>query len=488
VPDTLSATQSLGFLLPEIVLTAGLLLVLLLDLPAARRSGMILGVTVVFFLLGFLATFGVNSERALLAGGMFASDPLAVFVKRFATLTSAFVVCMSFLTPEVSRRRAGEFGILLLSVTIGMCLMASASDLLTLYLSVEMVSIGSYVLAGFLKESRASGEAALKYVIFGAMASGLMIYGASLLYGLTGQTNLAQIQLVLQTGQISRPALLLAIVFIFAGIGYKVSAAPFHMWTPDVYEGAPTAVTAFLSVGPKAAGFALLIRFFFSTLAAPFGAAWQAVADLNWPLLLSVIAAATMTIGNVTALVQTNVKRMLAYSSIAHAGYILMGAVTLNQEGGMAILFYLTTYYLMNLGAFLVVILVARQIGSEEIADYRGLIHRAPFLTIAMTIFLLSLTGIPLTAGFIGKVYIFAAVVNQKIYWLALVGVLNSVVSLVYYARVFKTMTLEAPASHAPLAEPAYGRALLALLVIPTIVFGLYWGPLADITTRAFQF
>jgi len=488
VLEALSAQQSLGFMLPELVLTAGLILTLLLDLPKERRPGMVQAVAVAFFLLGFLATFGVNDERALLAGGMFASDPLAVFIKRFATLTSAFIVLMSTLTPEVSRRRTGEFAVLLFSVTIGMCLMASATDLLTVYLSVEMVSLGSYVLAGFLKEERASSEAALKYVIFGALASGLMIYGASLLYGLTGYTNLWDIQRVLAAGDISRPALLLSVVLIFAGLGYKVSAAPFHMWTPDVYEGAPTAVTAFLSVGPKAAGMALLVRFFFLTLAVPFEAGWQAVANLNWPLLLGAIAAATMTIGNVTALVQTNVKRMLAYSSIAHAGYILMGAVTLNGEGGMAILFYLTTYYLMNLGAFLVVILVKRQIGSEEISDYKGLIHRAPFLTIAMTIFLLSLTGIPLTAGFIGKVYLFAAVVNQKIYWLAIIGVLNSVVSLVYYARVFKTMTLEAPTTTAPLAEPALGRALLAVLVIPTIILGLYWGPLAEITARAFSF
>jgi NADH-quinone oxidoreductase subunit N len=486
--EALSATQSLGFLLPEIVMTVGLLMVLLLDLSPQKNPRLIHAVTVAFFLFAFISTFGVNSERALLAGGMFASDPLAVFIKRFASLTSAFVVLMSLLTPEVSRRRAGEFGVLLFSVTIGMCLMASSTDLLSLYLSVEMVSIGSYVLAGFLKEDRKSNEAALKYVIFGALASGLMIYGASLLYGLTGYTNLADIQSVLVGGNVARPALLLAIVLVFAGIGYKVSAAPFHMWTPDVYEGAPTAVTAFLSVGPKAAGFALLVRFFFSTLAVPIEEGWQVIASLDWPLLLSVIAAATMTIGNVTALVQTNVKRMLAYSSIAHAGYILMGAVTLNGEGGMAILFYLATYYLMNLGAFLVVILISRQIGSEEIADYRGMIYRAPFLTIAMTIFLLSLTGIPLTAGFIGKVYIFAAVVNQQIYWLAVIGVLNSVVSLYYYARVFKTMTLEMPPTYDKLAEPAFGRALLAVLVIPTIVFGLYWGPLAEITTRAFSF
>jgi NADH-quinone oxidoreductase subunit N len=351
-----------------------------------------------------------------------------------------------------------------------------------------MVSLSSYILAGFLKEERPSNEAALKYVIFGALASGLMIYGASLLYGLTGQTNLLDIRQIVATGGLSRPALLISVIFIFAGLGYKVSAAPFHMWTPDVYEGAPTAVTAFLSVGPKAAGFALLVRFFFSTFAVPFEAGWRAVTSIDWPLLLAVVAAATMTIGNVTALVQTNVKRMLAYSSIAHAGYILMGAVTLNGEGGMAVLFYLTVYYLMNLGAFLVVILVARQLGSEDVSAYKGLIHRAPFLAIAMTIFLLSLTGIPLTAGFIGKVYLFAAVVNQKLYWLAVVGLLNSVVSLYYYAKVFKAMTLDEPPSTEPLAEPVLGRALLAFLVVPTIVFGLYWSPLARITIQAFRF
>ncbi len=487
--EALSTQESLAYLYPEIVMTVGMILVLLLDLPKKRNVPMIQGITILFFVLGFVATFAIPAQRALLAGAMFSSDPLAVFIKRFATLTSAFVVVMGLLTPEISKRRATEFAVLLFSVTIGLCLMGSAADLLTLYLGVEMVSIGSYVLAGFLKEDRRSNEAALKYVIFGGLASGLMIYGASLLYGLTGYTNLLDIREILVSGGADqRPALLMASVLIFAGIGYKVSAAPFHMWTPDVYEGAPTVVTAFLSVGPKAAGFALLLRFFFNTLAVPVGGAWEVVSSLNWPLLLAVVACATMTIGNVTALVQTNVKRMLAYSSIAHAGYILMGAVTLNSEGGMAILFYLVTYYLMNLGAFLVVILVSRQIGSEEIADYRGLIYRAPFLTISMTIFMLSLTGIPLTAGFIGKVYLFAAVVNQKLYWLAVIGVLNSVVSLYYYVRVFKTMTLEQPAEHAPLAEPALGRALLAVLVVPTIVFGLYWGPLADLTTRAFRF
>jgi len=488
VLEALSTQQSIPYLYPELVMTIGMILVLILDLPKKRNVGMIRGVTVLFFLLAFASTFAIPDQRALLAGAMFSADPFALFMKRFATLTSAFVVVMGFLTPEISRRRATEFAVLLFSVTVGLCLMSSAADLLTLYLSVEMVSIGSYVLAGFLKEDYRSNEAALKYVIFGALSSGLMIYGASLLYGLTGYTNLLDIRQILIEGHVARPALLMASALIFAGIGYKVSAAPFHMWTPDVYEGSPTVVTAFLSVGPKAAGFALLVRFFFSTLAVPVGDAWEAVARLNWPLLLAVVACATMTIGNVTALVQTNVKRLLAYSSIAHAGYILMGAVTLNSEGGMAILFYLITYYLMNLGAFLVVILVARQTGSEEIADYRGLVYRAPFLTIAMTIFLLSLTGIPLTAGFIGKVYLFAAVMNQKLYWLAVIGVLNSVVSLYYYARVFKTMTLEQPADHAPLAEPALGRALLVLLVVPTVVFGLYWGPLADLATQAFRF
>lgn len=483
----LSLRDSLRFLTPELVLTVGLVLLLLLDLPARRRPGLVRGLLVAFLLLGFAATFAVPFESVRLAGGMFASDPLALFFKRFAMLTSAFVVLMSLLTPEVSRRRTGEFGVLLLSVTIGMGLMASASDLLTLYLSVEMVSLGSYVLAGFLKEEKASGEAALKYVIYGALASGLMIYGASLLYGLTGQTNLWDIRQILTLGSVSRPAILAATVLIFAGLGYKVSAAPFHMWTPDVYEGAPTAITAFLSVGPKAAGFALLLRFFLTTLAVPFQGAWVVVANLNWPLLLAVVAAGTMTIGNITALVQNNVKRMLAYSSIAHAGYLLMGAVTLNAEGGMAILFYLVTYFLMNLGAFLVVILVSRQLGTEDISGYRGLVHRAPFLAVAMTVFLLSLTGIPLTAGFIGKVYLFAAVVHQKLWWLAVLGVLNSVVSLYYYARVFKTMTLEPAPVAGPLGEPVLGRVLLLALVVPTIVLGLYWGPLAAVALRAFR-
>ncbi|MGH7455121.1 MAG: NADH-quinone oxidoreductase subunit N, partial [bacterium] len=274
---------------------------------------------------------------------------------------------------------------------------------------------------------------------------------------------------------------------------YKIAAVPFHFWAPDVYEGAPTPVTAFLSVGPKAAGFALLIRFFNTGLATTTdGASWNAVAGINWPQLLAVISAATMTLGNLIAIKQNNIKRLLAYSSIAHAGYSLMGAVLLTREGIYATMFYLVAYYLMNLGAFLVVIICQELIKSERIEDYRGLGFRAPVVAAAMTVFLFSLTGLPVTVGFVGKFYLLAALVRggEQYIWLAIVAVINTVVSLFYYARIFKAMYLETPDDVALTRLPVSATAiiLLAVLVVPTVLLGAFWGPLFDLAESSVKF
>ena len=327
--------------------------------------------------------------------------------------------------------------------------MASSSNLLTAYLSLELVSLTSYVLTGFLPHNRRSSEAALKYLIYGGVASGTMIYGMSWIFGMTGSLDYAAIQSALAQQQVSKVALFMAFIFILAGFGYKMVFVPFHMWSPDVYEGAPTAFTAFLSVASNAAGAAIMIRFFFpgvSRMAA--GGNWAFVSGIEWPQVLLFVSMITMTVGNLCALNQRNLKRMLAYSGIAHAGYMLMGLAVLNNDGLQAILFYVVVYLIMNLGAFLVVVMIANATGNEEIESYRGLAWRGAVLPAAcLAVFLFSLTGLPPFAGFIGKFLLFAVVINQggTFVILAVVAILNSVISLYYYAKIVKTMFLDTP-------------------------------------------
>jgi NADH-quinone oxidoreductase subunit N len=278
---------------------------------------------------------------------------------------------------------------------------------------------------------------------------------------------------------------------VLAGVGYKIASVPFHMWCPDVYEGAPTPFTAFLSVGPKAAGFAVAIRFFFAAFEKQLpGGGYEAATDLPWPAIIGIISAITMTLGNLTAIVQTNLKRLLAYSSIAHAGYLLMGLAAASAAGVQSILVYLVVYVLMNVGAFLVIIAVSRVTGGEDIGDLRGLGTKAPIAALALTIFLFSLTGIPPFAGFVGKYLIFAAVVQRGGFWnvlLAVIGVLNSAVSLFYYARIIKAMYLEDATDERPLAVPAVYTGVLVALAVPVLALGLYWTPLVRWASAAFS-
>jgi NADH-quinone oxidoreductase subunit N len=276
---------------------------------------------------------------------------------------------------------------------------------------------------------------------------------------------------------------MLAAVMVTVGFGYKIAAVPFHMWSPDVYEGAPTPVTAFLSVGPKAAGFAVLVRFFYTVFAAPdaAGGMWHLTSSVDWTFMFAVLSAVTMTVGNLVAISQKNVKRLLAYSSIAHAGYMLMGFVLLTAAGLKAILFYLVVYLFMNLGAFYVVVLVENGSRDEDISHFSGLGTRAPFAAISLAVFLFALTGIPPFSGFIGKVYLFAEVIHQGIYWLVLVAAINSVVSLYYYARILKVMFLEDSTETGELSVGFVPRIMLAILVVPTLLLGVYWEPVIRI-------
>ena len=328
-----------------------------------------------------------------------------------------------------------------------MFLMASAGTLLMAYLSLEFVSLTSYVLTGFLRHNRRSGEAALKYLIYGGVASGAMIFGMSWVFGLTGAMDYAGIAKGLaQLDPASRGALFLALLLVLAGFGYKISAVPFHMWAPDVYTGAPIPVTAFLAVGSKAAGFAMLLRFFHFGVTRP-----GTLAGVPFAPLATLASVATMTLGNLAALSQQNMKRLLAYSSIAHAGYALLGFAVLGNAGLQAVIFYLAVYYAMNLGAFWIVMLVANATGREDMEAYRGLAWRGGAVpAVALAVFLFSLAGLPPLAGFVGKFFVFAAGVQAKLYALVVVGLVNSVISLYYYARVVKTMFLDQPRADDP--------------------------------------
>ena len=452
----MGTVESLPRFLPELVLSGTVLAVILIDL--VTRSGSIvpgavslLGAVAALVLTTGLPAAGIpglvsGAEPSWLFGRMLVLDGFSLFFKVLLGLALVTVVWMSLHSREVrGRANEGEYYALLLSSGLGMFLMAGAANLLMAYLALEFVSLTSYVLTGFLRHNRRSGEAALKYLIYGGVASGAMIYGMSWVFGLTGAMDYTGITRgIAALDPASRPALFLALILVFTGFGYKISMVPFHMWAPDVYTGAPIPVTALLAVGSKAAGFAMLLRFFHFGVAP--GEASASLARLPLVELGGILCVATMTLGNLAALSQTNLKRLLAYSSIAHAGYALLGFVVFAEAGVQAVLFYLAVYYTMNLGAFWVVMLVANATGREDLEGYRGLAWRGGALAaVALAVFLFSLAGLPPLAGFLGKFYVFAAGVEGRLYALVVIGLLNSVVSLYYYARVVKVMFLDRP-------------------------------------------
>jgi NADH-quinone oxidoreductase subunit N len=372
----------------------------------------------------------------------------------------------------------GELMALVLALVLSSLLLAAANDLVMLYLALEMVSITSYVMVAYLKGDRMSNEASLKYVLFGAASTGSMLYGLSLLYGMTGTTSLPGIQAFLAGGipEANRFAIYAITLLVLAGLGFKIAAVPFHFWCPDVYQGAPTPVTALLSVLPKAAGLAIVLRFFYGTFSAPGTGPWDLAGSINWGALLMVISVLTMTVGNVAALTQTNMKRLLAYSSIAHAGYMLMGVVALSENGARGLLVYLAAYLFMNLGAFLVVTLVHLHEGSFDLRDYPGLYRRAPLLTLAMAFFLLSLVGIPPLVGFLGKLYVFAAVIEKGMGVYAVIAAANAAIAAYYYFRVLKVMTIDAGNEDKPALKLAVAdQAWLVALVLANVLPLFFW-------------
>jgi NADH-quinone oxidoreductase subunit N len=420
-------------------------------------------------------------------------DNFSLFFKVFALAAVILCTWMSLGNNEIKQVHQGEYYTLLLTCTLGMFFMASSSNLLMAYLSLELVSLTSYVLTGFLPHNRRSSEAALKYLIYGGVASGTMIYGMSWIFGMTGSLEYGSIQAALSQSDLNKTALFMAFVFILAGFGYKIVFVPFHMWSPDVYQGAPTPFTAFLSVASNAAGIAIMIRFFFPGVSRMVpGGDWALVSGVEWPQVLLFLSMVTMTVGNLCALSQRNLKRLLAYSGIAHAGYMMMGLAVLNNEGLSAILFYIVVYLIMNLGAFLVVGMIANVTGDEDIETYRGLAWRGAVVpALCLAVFLFSLTGLPPFAGFIGKFFLFSAVLRQGgvFVMLALVAAINSVISLYYYARIVKTMFLDTPnPEDKTVTVSTDDFALLISLTVLTIFFGIYFAPLVRYTSQSLSF
>jgi len=478
--------SSLNYFIPELILTVSIIVVLVADLIFKKSKELIVplmsAAALIITLFFTMAQYSKGLESLFF--DMIVLDGMAIFFKLLVTVATIIVIFFSMPQKHIK----SEYYVLLLTVVLGMFLMVSSSDLLMMLVSLEIVGLASYVLAGINKNNLKSSEAALKYVLFGAASTGVMAFGMSLLYGMTGETNLFAIQSQLKVLQLPAISVFISVVLILAGLGYKIAMVPFHFWVPDVYEGAPTPITAFFSVAPKAAGLGLLARFMTATVGHQISASateWVQNIDINAPLLLAVLSVFTMTFGNFIALKQTNVKRMMAYSSIAHAGYILMAFVVFNSAGYEAIMFYTAIYMLMNLGAFWFIHIFAEKLGSEEIETYHGLGYRAPFASICMAIFMFSLTGLPPLAGFIGKFYLFAAIIQENWYWLAVIGVLNSVVSLYYYAGVVRAMFLIRTDNTEEIAIPVYDKVFLALLTIPLLIFGIYWTPIINWTSAS---
>lgn len=438
--NTLVAQLNVGAILPEVIVAITLLTVLVGESIFGRKAARNLSYLAIGGLVLAIAAVCLqwNNPQPIAFIGAFSSDPLSVVFRGIVALAAAVTILISISYVEQTGTALAEFVAILLTATLGGMLLSGATELVTIFVSLETLSISSYLMTGYMKRDPRSNEAALKYLLIGASSSAVFLYGVSLLYGLSGgETNLSAISagIAKADGNLSL-GLLVSLVFVIAGIAFKISAVPFHQWTPDVYEGSPTPVVAFLSVGSKAAGFALAIRLL--TTAFP-----QVIEQ--WQFIFTALAVLSMVLGNIVALAQTSMKRMLAYSSIAQAGFVMIGMIIGTEAGYASMVFYLFVYLFMNLGGFACVILFSLRTGTDRISDYAGLYQKDPFLTLALSICLLSLGGIPPLAGFFGKIYIFWAGWKAGAYGLVLLGLVASVVSIYYYIRVVKMMVVKEP-------------------------------------------
>lgn len=504
-------------IMPELMLTLFACFALVIDvlLPRERRGlvaqfcliGIGFSAVSLWMLYGELRPFSAQTAFY----GTVVVDGFAVVFKSIFLLAALLSIILSMRYLDTEGMQRGEYYALILFATVGMMFMASGMDVIVLYVGLELMALSVYVLVGFLKQLNPitsddttlnelqkhvnrSTEAGLKYFLMGAFSSGVLLYGLSLLFGVTGTTYLpdmgeALFQYLTPNARTGNPQMLILLGIILTGAGllFKIAAVPFHMWAPDAYQGAPTSITAFMSVGPKAASYALLARIFLVGFE-PFRTINQLP---GWAILLGVIAGLTMTVGNIGALTQSNVKRLLAYSSISHAGYILLGIVAGNEFGYTGVVIYLLVYVLMNLGAFGVLLVLRRQdLAGEKLDDFNGLFHKAPGLAAMMLIFLLSLAGIPMTGGFIGKFYLFGSLLQSNIKWmniLAVIAVLNTVVSLYYYARFIRAMFLNPASEQVQVQLTPTLRWTLTTAAVLVIVIGVYPSPFIRFSKIAAQ-
>ena len=461
-------------LAPVLVLSVFTMLVMLMDLFIGKNKSALVFVALTGLLLAAVSSFAKTDWPVSSFGGSYVVDHMSVFFTMIFCLSSGLAILLSVEYNKRENIRVGEYYSLIMFCTVGMIILASSTDLIMIFLGIEIVSICLYVLAGIRRGDTRSNEAALKYFLLGAFATGFLLYGMTLLYGSTGTTKLAGIAEALSHSDVlSQPILMMGVVLLVAGFGFKVASVPFHMWTPDVYQGAPTPVTAFMAVGPKAAAFAAFFRVF--TTAMPEMAP-------TWEMLLSIVAIITMFVGNLGAIMQTNIKRLLAYSSISHAGYILIAIIAKGSLATSALLYYMLAYTFMTFGVFSIVILIGRK-GKEnlELEDYSGLGFQAPLLGLAMSIFLLSLGGLPPLAGFVGKFYIFQAALNEGYVTLVVLAVLNSAISFYYYLRVIVFMYMKEPKGELQISLTPITLLVIIIGVLGTLQLGLFPGPVISL-------
>jgi NADH-quinone oxidoreductase subunit N len=464
--------------LPEAVLAGLAMALLLLGAVRGERSARLVSWLSVGALLVVLAIAQImGGARHVGFYGMFVSDGFGLFMDTLVLVGSAVTILLSLDYNEDLGILRFEFPVLVLLATTGMMVMIAANDLITLYVGLELQNLALYVVASFDRDSVRSSEAGLKYFVLSALSSGMLLYGASLIYGFAGTTGFDGIARLVAGGPPASVGLIVGIVFVIVGLAFKVSAVPFHMWTPDVYEGAPTPVSAFFSVAPKMAAIALFVRFMLT----PFG---HLVAE--WRQVVIFLSIASMIFGAVAAIAQTNIKRLMAYSSIGHVGYALIGLASATADGIRGILVYMAIYLVMNLGAWTVILCMRRRGRMlEGISDLSGLSRTQPGLALALGIFMFSLTGIPPTAGFFGKLYIFLAAIDAKLTWLAVIGVLTSVIGAVYYLRIVKVMYFDEPIAAFDRPVGAELRAVLVVAAVLTLFFFAFPGPLSGAAQAA---
>lgn len=439
--------------------------------PSARKG---LAWFTILGLLGVLgAAMGSWGTHSNIMQGMYLIDNYAAFWKITFLVSAILVVLGSMRYVDHMGGQTEYYGTMIFA-TLGMMVMASAGDFITLYMGLELMTIAFMILICFHKTSGKSVEAGIKYILLAAMSSAVLLFGLSLIYGLTGTIIIADVARSIAMNPVS-PALILGVVFLVAGLGFKISAVPFHMWSPDVYEGAPTPVTSFLAVGSKAASFAILMRVFIGGL----DGIWD-----NWAMVVAILAAVTIIVGNLVAMSQNNIKRLLAYSSVAQAGYILVGLVTATEAGIKGVMFYAFLYVFATVGAFTVAAYFYNITGSDEIKDYAGLSQRSPLMAVVMLVAMLSMAGIPPLAGFVGKFYLFKTIIDNYL-WLAFIGLIMSMVSVYYYLRVALVMYRDEPADPTPIKISSPVAITLVVTMVATIAIGVYPGPLSELINAA---